>query len=237
MNIRICISLAAAVLLGACTDHAAGQKDHVALKNNKDSVSYAIGTDIGHNIRASGLDSLNMDALVMGMRDGADSTEQITSDKIKDVKQRFMIEAQKKAMAAQQHKDEENMRKGEAWLTENGKRQGVTTTASGLQYEVITMGTGPKPTAKDTVIVKFRGTLTDGKQFDTSDNYGGSIRFGLDEVIPGWGEALQLMPAGSKWKVFVPSNLGYGAQAKGDRIPAYSVLVFEMELVSIVGRK
>lgn len=234
MNIRIVVSATVALLLSACTDQAAGQKGHsTALATTKDSVSYGIGTDIGHNMKLGGLDSLNVDALAMGIRDGLDSTEKITGDKVRALVQAYMIEAQKKNMARQQAKNEEVIRKGEAWLTENGRKPGVTTTASGLQYEVVQQGTGPKPKVEDMVEVHYRGTLLDGKEFDSSYKRGQPATFGLGQVIPGWTEGLQLMPVGSKYKLYIPSNLGYGAQGMGQEIPPYSVLVFDVELLSI----
>ena len=234
--IRTCTPVAAALfLLTACTGQVAGQKGHqVDLKTTRDSVSYGIGTDIGHNMRMSGLDSLNLEAVAMGMRDGIDSTEKMTSEKVRSVVQAYMLEAQKKVMAKQQAAGEVNLRKGEAWLTENGKRQGVTTTASGLQYEVVSNGNGPKPTMEDVVSVNYRGTLIDGKEFDSSFKRGQPAQLPVNRWIPGFQEVLQLMPVGSKWKVYIPSNLAYGAQGAGEDIPPYSVLVFDLELVQIM---
>lgn len=234
MNIRLCFSALAAILLGACTDQAAGQKGHtVALKSNVDSVSYGIGTDIGHNMKQSGLDSLNVQALAMGITDGIDSTEKMTSEKVRTMVQAYMMEAQKKVLARQQAEGEALMRKCEDWLTANGKKPGVQTTASGLQYEVVQQGTGPKPTINDMVTVHYRGTLIDGKQFDSSYDRGEPATFGVGQVIPGWTEALQLMSPGSKYKLYIPQNLAYGAQGAGKDIPPYSALIFDVELISI----
>lgn len=234
MNIRLSISVAAALVLGACTDHAAGQKGQTpALKTVMDSVSYGIGTDIGHNIKMSGLDSLNIDALVAGLRDGVDSTEKIASEKVRTLVQTYMLEAQKKAMAKEQAAGEATLRQGEAWLTENGQKPGVITTASGLQYRVITEGKGPKPTINDVVTVKYSGNLINGEVFDSSDRHGGPSPYPVNKYIPGWTEALQLMSVGSKYQLFVPSNLAYGAQGMGQAIPPYSALVFELELLDV----
>ncbi len=244
MNIRLCFSALAAILLGACTDQAAGQKGHVvALKSNVDSVSYGLGTDIGHNMKMSGLDSLNVEALAMGIRDGIDSTEKITSDKVRTMVQAYMMEAQKKVMARQQAEGEALMRSGEEWLTTNGKKPGVQTTSTGLQYEVITAGTGPKPTEKDAVSVHYSGSLINGKEpFDSSYGRGEPAMFALSAeaatdgafpVIPGMTEALLQMTVGSKWKIYIPQNLGYGASGSGDVIPPYSVLIFDLELLGI----
>jgi FKBP-type peptidyl-prolyl cis-trans isomerase FklB len=234
MNIRLSISVAAALILGACTDHAAGQKGQApALRTVMDSVSYGIGTDIGHNIKMSGLDSLNIDALVDGLRDGVDSTEKIASEKVRVLVQTYMLEAQKKAMAKEQAAGEAVLRQGEAWLTENGKKPGVITTATGLQYTVITEGKGPKATVNDMVTVKYAGSLISGEEFDSSDRHGGPSPYPVNKYIPGWTEALQMMSVGSKYKLFVPSNLAYGAQGMGEAIPPYSALVFDVELLDI----
>ena len=197
MNIRLGFSALAAILLGACTDQAAGQKGHaVALTTTMDSVSYGIGTDVGFNIKRAKLDSLNVDALIMGIRDAFDSTEKMTSEKARALVQAYMMEAQKKAAESQQAEGEALMRKCEDWLTANGKKPGVQTTASGLQYEVVQPGNGPKPTITDQVTVHYRGTLLDGKQFDSSYDRGEPTTFGVGQVIPGWTEALQLMSPG-----------------------------------------
>jgi FKBP-type peptidyl-prolyl cis-trans isomerase FklB len=244
MNIRLCFSALAAILLGACTDQAAGQKGQVvALKTNIDSVSYGLGTDIGHNMKMSGLDSLNVQALAMGITDGIDSTEKITSENVRNLVQAYMVEAQKKVMARQQAEGESRMRVGEEWLTANGKKPGVMTTASGLQYEVLKAGTGPKPTPQNAVVVHYSGSLVNGAEpFDSSYGRGAPATFALSQeaateeafpVIPGLTEAILLMPEGSKWRVFVPQNLGYGAQGAGDKIPPYSVLIFDIEFLSI----
>lgn len=237
MNIRFCLPALAAMLLSACTNHVTGQKDSAALLTNRDSVSYGMGTDVGHNLKESmrnaRLDSLNIEAFFAGVRDGFDSTEKITTDKVRTMVQAYMVEAQKRMMAEQMAEAEANLRAGEAWLTENGKKPGVVTTASGLQYEVLQAGTGPKPTANDAVKVHYRGMLTNGTEFESSYKQGQPYTTRVTQVIPGWAEALQLMPAGSRWKIFVPPSLAYGAQSNGP-IPANSTLVFELELLEIV---
>jgi FKBP-type peptidyl-prolyl cis-trans isomerase len=127
----------------------------------------------------------------------------------------------------------ENKTKGDAFLAANKTKDGVVTLASGLQYKIITPGTGPKPSATDTVVCNYRGTLIDGTEFDASSKHGGPQTFPVNQVIPGWTEALQLMPVGSKWQLFIPSNLAYGAHSPGDPIGPDSTLVFDIELVSI----
>lgn len=233
MNIRISLIATVALLAGACTNQATGQKGAVALKTNMDSVSYGIGTDIWNNLHQGGFDSLNLEALAAGIRDGRDSAERMTSEATRALVQKYMLAAQQRVMAKQREEAEGNIRKSEAWLTENGKRPGVITTASGLQYEAITTGNGPKPTINNAVKVHYRGTLTDGTEFESSYKRGQPVEMPVSQWIPGFVEVLQLMPKGSKWKVYIPQNLAYGAQSPGPGIPPYSALVFDLELLDV----
>ena len=236
MFIRSFLIALAAMLITACSNEVTGQKGrNTPLKSKIDSVSYGIGTDIGHNMKMGGLDSLNVDAMAMGIQDGLDSAERISVENVRTLVQAYMMEAQKKIMAREQLEGEENLRKGEAWLTENGKKAGVQTTASGLQYEVLQAGTGPKPTAADMVKVNYRGTLIDGKEFDSSYKRGEPATFGVGQVIPGWTEGLQLMAAGSRFKFYIPSGLAYGnSKGPGGELPLNSALIFEVDLLEIM---
>lgn len=239
MNLKLSIFSLAAVLLGACSNQATGQKGReVPLASTLDSVSYGVGSDVGNNLRMNlkqaGLDSLNLDAMFAGMRDAMDSVERISPDQVKAVVQAYMMEAQKKQMVEQQLKDEASLAEGKTFLAENGKKAGVVTTASGLQYEVLKAGTGAKPTAEQTVKVHYKGTLINGKQFDSSYDRGEPAEFPVNAVIPGWTEALQLMPTGSRWKLWIPSELAYGQHGAGADIPGNSTLIFEVELLDIV---
>ena len=219
-------------ILSACSQ---GQKSRVELKNEMDSVSYAIGTDIGNNFKQSKLDSVNIDAIAMGLRDGLDGTSVMTDEVLQEVVQGYMMRKQQQQMAEDQAKGEVNKVEGEKYLAENAKKPGVETTASGLQYEVITMGTGPKPTATDEVKVHYTGRLIDGTEFDSSVSRGEPAVFPVGQVIPGWVEGIQLMPVGSKFKFHIPSDLAYGAGgAPGGAIPPNSVLVFDVELLEIM---
>lgn len=239
MNIKLTAFAALALLMSACSNQATGQKGrNVPLASTIDSVSYGVGSDVGHNLKMNlkqaGLDSLNLDAMFAGMRDAMDSTERISTDKVKAVVQAYMIAAQKKVMDAQEKKAEGNLAEGRAFMAENGKKPGIVTTATGLQYEVLQMGNGPKPTADQTVKVNYRGTLINGKEFDSSYKRGEPAEFPVNAVIPGWTEALQLMPVGSRWKLFIPSDLAYGQHGAGADIPGNSTLIFEVELMDIV---
>ncbi|HEX2617460.1 MAG TPA: FKBP-type peptidyl-prolyl cis-trans isomerase [Flavobacteriales bacterium] len=237
---QISLSLVAAALLFAACGKNGGSGSQVTLKNQEDSVMYAIGTQVGagvhKNLIKAGLDSGNVDLLLQGMRHGYDSTYAIPEEQLSKVVERYMRAEQDRQTAKENAEAEERLKAGQEWLAENGKRTGVTTTASGLQYEVITMGTGPTPAPTDEVEVNYRGTLTDGHEFDSSYKRGQPAKFPVQSqgMIAGWGEALQLMPVGSKWKVYIPSGLGFGAQAQGNDIPANSVLVFELELLKIL---
>lgn len=236
MILRSLLTALVVLLFTACSNEVTGQKGRNApLKTNIDSVSYGIGADIGHNMKQSGLDSLNVDAMAMGIRDGLDSAERISAENVRALVQTYMLAVQKKVMEREQKEGEENLRKGEAWLAENGKKPGVITTASGLQYEVLQAGSGPKPTAEDVVKVNYRGTLLDGTEFDSSYKRGQPAMFGVGNVIAGWAEAIQLMPVGSRYKLFIPAGLAYGnSRGPGGDLPPNSTLLFEVELLEIV---
>lgn len=242
MNIRLGIFSLAAVLLSACGNNVTGQKEHnVPLVTTIDSVSYGIGAEVGpdlkRNLKSSGLDSINQEALFAGMRDAMDSVDRISADTLRAIVQNFMKGAYERMMAAQQKEAEANLAKGKAFLADNGKKPGVVTTASGLEYQVITMGTGPKPAATDSVRLNYTGTLIDGTKFQSSLDMGGPIDYPVNGFIPGWQEALQLMPAGSKWKLFIPSELAYGERGSGKMIPGNSVLVFDIDLIEVLNKK
>lgn len=232
MTIRITTAALAMTALSACSQ---GQKGRVALTNEMDSVSYAIGADIGANFKRSKLDDVNLDAMKMGLRDGLDSASILDEESLQMVVQGYMMKLQQERMAEEAKEGEDNRVMGEEYLAKNGARDGVVTTASGLQYEVVTMGTGAKPTAESQVRVHYAGTLIDGTEFDSSYKRGEPAVFGVGQVIRGWVEGLQLMPVGSKWKLHIPSDLAYGPSGgPGGSIPPNSVLVFDVELLEIV---
>ena len=200
----------------------------ITLKDQKDKVSYSIGLNIGGTFKQQSMD-LNLDALLAGIKDVlADAKPLLTDDEVKAT----MMAFQKEMMAKQGEKAQKNKLEGDTFLAANKKKEGVKTLPSGLQYQVIKDGKGKKPKATDTVKTHYRGTLIDGKEFDSSEKNGGPVTFPVSDVIRGWTEALQLMAVGSKWKLFIPSDLAYGERGQGP-IPANSALVFDIELVAI----
>jgi FKBP-type peptidyl-prolyl cis-trans isomerase len=200
-----------------------------ALDTQQKKVSYAIGLNLGRSLVAQKVE-VDADTLQRGVRDGLAGASLLDDKQLQETMETFQKEMQTRmTQAGQQNQDA-----GAAFLAENAKRAGVQKTASGLQYEVVKPGDGPKPAATDTVKVHYRGTFIDGKEFDSSYKHGQPVTFPVNRVITGWNEALQLMPVGSKWKLYIPSNLAYGTQgAPGGAIPPNSTLLFEVELLSI----
>jgi FKBP-type peptidyl-prolyl cis-trans isomerase FklB len=172
--------------------------------------------------------------LVRGMKDELAGKTQMTDDEVKTVMTAFQGEMKKKQEEKMQEAATTNKKDGDAFLAANKAKNGVVTLPSGLQYKIITEGKGPKPTAQDTVECNYKGTLLDGTEFDSTAKHGGKpATFPVGGVIKGWTEALQLMPVGSKWELFIPSDLAYGARGAGGVIGPNATLVFEVELVSI----
>lgn len=195
-----------------------------------DKVSYFIGRNFGEQFRGQGI-AIDLTALTDGIKSGmAGEKPKYTEEELMAAMQSFENSMrEKEAMRGETLKAE-----GAKFLVDNGKKEGVTTTASGLQYEVIKAGDGPKPVATDKVNVHYHGTLIDGKVFDSSVERGEPITFGVQEVIKGWTEALQLMPVGSKWRIYIPSDLAYGEQGAGGDIGPNAALIFDVELLGIV---
>lgn len=232
MTTRTLSAALAMTMLVACSQ---GQKArNMEIKTAMDSVSYAIGADIGSNLKRGKIDSLNVDIVAMGLQDGLDSAMKLDETAMRNVMQAFMMRMQTKRQAEEQALAEENRVAGEKFLAENGKRTGVVTTPSGLQYEVVVAGSGTKPVGTDVVSVHYHGTFSNGEMFDSSVERGEPAELAVSQWIPGFVEALQLMPVGSKWKLYIPSELAYGPAGSGDRIPPNSVLVFDLELLRIV---
>ena len=192
-----------------------------------DKVSYALGLSLGQNMASSGVKTIEFDDLVAGMKAIMNKEKPaISFDEAQEVLNTFFAELE--AQVAGKAKEE-----GEAFLAENAKREGVIVTASGLQYEVLTAAEGKKPKATDKVKVHYEGTLIDGTVFDSSYRRGEAISFGLNQVIKGWTEGVQLMSIGSKYKFFIPYNLAYGERGAGAQIPPYAALIFTVELLGI----
>ncbi|MCL4104459.1 UNVERIFIED_CONTAM: hypothetical protein GTU68_047421 [Idotea baltica] len=178
---------------------------------------------------------MDMDAFTAGMRDALDGAEpRLTQEEIASEMQAYQEQAMAKQQTEQAAVGAANLAASSAFLAENAAREGVAVTASGLQYEVLTAGEGVTPTADDVVEVHYRGTLIDGTEFDSSYSRNQPATFGVTQVIPGWVEALQMMPVGSKWKLVIPADLAYGAGGAGATIGPNATLMFEVELLSIV---
>jgi FKBP-type peptidyl-prolyl cis-trans isomerase FklB len=191
-------------------------------------VSYALGLSLGNNLKNSGIDKLDYAQLAKGIADVLESNSlEMSVQEAQAVISEFFQALQEKA-------SEGAIQEGKAFLEANAKRAEVVTLASGLQYEVITVGAGVTPKASDTVKVHYHGSLINGTVFDSSVQRGEPATFGVTQVISGWVEALQLMPVGSKWKLYIPSDLAYGARGAGQQIGPHTTLVFEVELLDIV---
>lgn len=202
-----------------------------------DKLSYALGLSMGNNFRASGIQQINVEDFADGVASVFyGSTPKMTYDEAKKIIQDFFLDLQAKQEEASKQMAEVNEKAGKAFLEENGKRVEVKTTPSGLQYEVVKEGDGPTPTASDQVMVHYKGELIDGTVFDSSIDRGQPATFGVTQVIPGWVEALQMMKVGSKWRLFIPSALAYGPQGAGGVIGPNQTLIFEVELMQIIGK-
>ncbi|HXN30158.1 MAG TPA: FKBP-type peptidyl-prolyl cis-trans isomerase N-terminal domain-containing protein [Candidatus Acidoferrales bacterium] len=222
---------------GAATQHHAAAP--LVLKTDKDKESYAIGLNIGKSIHRDGVE-VDPNILSRGMKDALSGAKPaLTDDEAKAVMMSLQTRVRKQqaeqaqvAAEAAKKVGEANKAAGDAFLAANKTKEGVVTLPSGLQYKILTQGTGPKPTAADTVVCNYKGTLLDNTEFDSSYSRNQPLTIPVSGVIKGWTEALQLMPVGSKWQLFIPSDLAYGPQAKGP-IGANSTLIFEVELLSI----
>lgn len=198
-------------------------------KTDKELAGYALGLNLGEKLK--GID-IDMAAFIDGMKDGSSGAKpKMTDDEIDDTMMALQAKLQDQARAEAAAAGEKNKKDGEAFLAENGKKEGVKTTASGLQYKVIKTGAGKMPKATDTVSVKYRGTLIDGKEFDASQTE--PVEFPVNRVIGGWTEALQLMHEGDKWQLFIPAALAYKDRGAGPDIGPNAVLIFEVELLKV----
>ncbi len=221
--------LCTTVMVGSCDAQkdAVNNNDNMELKTELDSVSYGIGVNIGKSLASQGMEALNTDAIAQAMSDVLGGSElKMTEEECMQIVTGYM-------QAAEAQKSQGVIEEGKKFLEENGKRSSVVTLSSGLQYEIMTEGNGPKPVATDKVKTHYHGTLLNGDVFDSSVDRGEPISFPVNGVIKGWTEALQLMPVGSKWKLFIPYDLAYGERGAGAQIGPFSTLIFEVELIDI----
>ena len=208
-----------------------------ALTTRKDKFSYAlgmnIGTGLGANLKKQSVE-VDSNLVSQGLKDTMSGGKtRLTQEEAQAVLKEVQTEVQKQQQEKMKETADKNKAEGEAFLAANKSKDGVVTLPSGLQYKILTAGTGPKPTASDSVVCNYRGTLINGTEFDSSYKRGQPATFGVGQVIKGWTEALQLMPVGSKWQLFVPSSLAYGERGAGAEIGPDSTLIFEVELLSI----
>lgn len=218
------VALVSAALLVGCN----GEKQ-VALETNVDKMSYGIGMSMARSVKGQPIE-INNAAMLAGLKDVLnDKPAQLEEDVIREA----FAAVREEQMEKQKIEAEGSVKIGEDYLVENAKKEGVKSTESGLQYEVISAGKGDTPAATDTVEVHYHGTLIDGTVFDSSVERGTPAKFPVNRVISGWTEALQLMKVGDKWRLHIPAELAYGAQSPSPKIPANSALVFEVELLSI----
>ena len=223
--------------ISACGHEKVVEPEVAVIETQDQKVSYLIGMDNGKAFRSIDI-NFDLAAYQQGVSDGlAELNSKLNEEETSKVKQEFkkqrmakLEEMRKAEQEAAELASAANLKEGVAFLEANGAKEGVVTTESGLQYKIITAGTGPKPSLKSTVEVHYAGKLIDGTEFDSSIKHGVPVKFGLTQVIPGWTEALQLMPEGSKWELYIPADLGYGAGGQG-LIGPNAVLIFEVELL------
>ena len=202
-----------------------------------DKISYALGMSMGNNFKASGINEIDVTDFADGVAavfSGAKA--KMTYDEAKEVIRQYFTEMEARQQAEAAKLGEINAKAGKEFLAENGKRAEVKTTATGLQYEVIKEGDGAQPAANDQVEVHYTGKLIDGTVFDSSEERGVPATFGVTQVIPGWVEALQLMKAGSRWRLYIPSDLAYGPNGAGGIIGPNATLIFDVELLKVLGK-
>jgi FKBP-type peptidyl-prolyl cis-trans isomerase FklB len=208
----------------------------LTLTTKKQKVSYALGMNIGSSLHKQPVE-LDPKILARGLEDAMSGGKTLlTEDEMRSVLTEAQTELKQQMEAKMKEESETNKKAGEAFLAANKTKEGVVALPSGLQYKILTQGNGAKPTLTDTVVCNYRGTLLDGTEFDSSYKRGQPATFPVNGVIKGWTEALQLMPVGSKWQLFVPADLAYGDQARGPEIQPNSTLIFEVELLSIQGK-
>lgn len=229
MKKNIVTTIALAMMVGSI-----GAQEKPDLKDPKQKASYAIGVDIGNNFKRQNLE-VDPKALAAGFADAYAGKPALSEAELRQVMDEFRKEMMEKMQATAKSAGEKNLKEGEAFLAANAKKEGVKVLESGLQYKVIKAGAGKTPKLTDRVKTHYHGTLLDGSVFDSSVERNEPATFGVNQVIPGWTEALQLMKEGDKWQLFIPSKLAYGERQAGPKITPNSTLIFEIELLSVEG--
>jgi FKBP-type peptidyl-prolyl cis-trans isomerase len=230
MKLKTILPLALAALIVPL--HA---EDKTAFKDQKDKAGYSIGSNIGSGLKRDGVD-INIDAVIAGLKDSfTGAAAKLTPEQQQEALTTLQKDMTEKATAERKSAGEKAKKEGEQFLAANKAKEGVKTLPSGLQYKVLVEGNGKQPKLTDQVIVNYRGTLIDGKEFDSSYKRGEPATFPVNEVIKGWTEALPLMKEGAKWQLFVPAALAYGAHGAGRDIPPNATLIFEVELINVKG--
>lgn len=220
-------------LLSACNEKTASVETQIKLDNQTNKASYSIGIQMGSQI-SQVKDLINQDALILGFKDSlAEKDPQLTPEEMQTTMQAFQKSLAEVQKAKQEKLASSGKADGDTFLAANKTKEGVVTTESGLQYKILTAGTGAIPKATDTVITHYTGTTIDGKVFDSSYKRNAPATFPVNGVIKGWTEALQLMKVGSKWQLFIPSELAYGARGAGANIGPNQTLIFDIELLEI----
>ena len=233
--------LSSMLVLQACNEQANIPETLVAeapvattLETSEQRLSYGIAFGLGQRMKVDSV-PMDIDAFTLGLRDALEGGEpRLTQEEIAAEMQAYQEKAQAEMQVTQAKAGQENELASQGFLAKNATTEGIVITDSGLQYRIEEAGDGAKPGADDTVEVHYRGTLIDGTEFDSSYSRGETVSFGVSQVIPGWTEALQLMSVGSKWKLFIPSDIAYGAGGAGAQIGPNSALIFDVELISIV---
>ena len=232
MKFHILIAVVALAAPLAFAHDIAEMKDKPLL-TDEDREGYAVGISVGRNLVHQGID-VKLEAFMRGFKDAMSNKPSVLSlQESRDAMAALNVRSQSKRQKAASESTGKNTREGRAFLAANKKKEGVTTLPSGLQYQILTPGSGPKPTTQDRVVTHYRGTLIDGTEFDSSYARGRPATFPVTGVIRGWTEALQLMKVGAKWELFIPPELAYGARGSGNSIGPHATLIFEIELLEI----